>query len=416
MTPEASGVAEEASMHESRIEYEATVVEDVSEGKDRSDLGEFQLGEEDSQTMDILPAEDEPTSSPVTQQVPMPVTANAEVADPTDQLPTPSRRQPNFIINIPGTPKFILSPVNTPRPAGEVIPVSVSLPPSVLRALKQQPSSPGPSQILAQASVASTQSDGLFTPAEASRTITPSDPLEDPHRQALDKLAEVLLGHVPVYPEGESSATALREPSLPDLPPQLRLDSLAADETALQSPHIDDILGDIPGFDALQNLRDSPSPAALSRRTPSVFMGVTLSRRSTDPVLMADPYPYSLSTPGSGLHPVHDEGSEEDAALDNSMSSNSTMEKETGGKDSLDLLDDEELELQYPPGVDFFSGSQDVNLSRKDFNAPPAAATPQFDEIIQADDPFKLMGTDSAIAPGPVDNDENPSDINTPLV
>lgn len=417
MTLETTSVVEEA-MDEPRIELEAAV-EDASEGKDGYDLSE--LGDADSQTVATIPAENESTSSPVAQQVPMPVTANAEVADPTDQVPTPSRRQPNFIINIPGTPKFILSPVNTPRPAGEAVPVSVSLPPSVLRALRQQPSSPGPSQILAQVSVASTQSDGLFTPAEVSATITPSEPIEDPHRQALDKLAEVLLGHIPVHPEGQSSASALRGLSLPDLPPQLRLDSLAADEMVLQSPHVDDILGDIPGFDTLQNLGDtSSSPVTLPRRTPSAFMGVTMSRKSTDPILMADPYPYSLSTPGSELHPVHDEGSEEDAALDNSMSSNSTMEKETGEKDSLNLLDDEELELQYPPGVDIFSGSQDVNLSQADFDVPPVAAAPQFEEIVQADDPFKLMGTDSAVAPGPVNNDEgssgNPSNINTPLV
>ena len=68
-------------------------------------------------------------------------------------------------------------------------------------------------------------------------------------------------------------------------------------------------------------------------------LNVTLTRKPTDPILVSDPYPYSLSTPGLSFVDPTEEGSE----LDNSMSSNSTLENANS------ILDDtDEPDLQYP--------------------------------------------------------------------
>jgi hypothetical protein len=79
-------------------------------------------------------------------------------------------------------------------------------------------------------------------------------------------------------------------------------------------------------------------------------MGVSLTRPRV-PVLMSDPYPYSLSTPhNSFAYILPEEGSEEETGLDNSMSSISTLEQEKDKKVSAGALDDgEDLEFQYPP-------------------------------------------------------------------
>lgn len=386
------------------------------------------------------------SSSPGGQEeFPMPVTANADVPDPTDRTST-ARRQPNFVISLPGTPKFVLSPVNTPRPAGEAVPVSVTVPPSILRALRQQsqqPASPGPSHLLPQASV---PADGLFTPSEPSATITPAEPptehpaqssaqnLDDPHRQALDKLAEVLFGHIPLQERfgfdqefGSSIPQVSAEQSLPEVPHQLRSGPFSSEARGS-----DDILEDIPGFDALESMHSASSlPSTISQRTPPIFMGVTLTRRGTDPVLMADPYPYSLSTPGPISYPIHYDMSEDETGLDISMSSNSTMEKELDEKDIFSLPDDGEGSEQYPsaPVQPTTNAGQDekealsVDASEDSAtNTGVVASPPQFEEILKAEDPFKLMGTDSTVAPGPVKDDgesssgEHSSETNTPDV
>lgn len=83
---------------------------------------------------------------------------------------------------------------------------------------------------------------------------------------------------------------------------------------------------------------------------PPLPMGVSLTRPRV-PVLMSDPYPYSLSTPhDSFAYLFPEEGSEEETGLDNSLSSISTLEQEKDKKGSVGALDDgEDLEFQYPP-------------------------------------------------------------------
>ncbi|KAF8653305.1 hypothetical protein AX16_004005 [Volvariella volvacea WC 439] len=66
-------------------------------------------------------------------------------------------------------------------------------------------------------------------------------------------------------------------------------------------------------------------------------------RKSTDPILYADPYPYSLSTPGADY--AKDEGSEEDMELESSSSSGEVED------DNLDLLYPSDNEIYGPSTI-----------------------------------------------------------------
>ncbi|KAH9485489.1 hypothetical protein JR316_0002397 [Psilocybe cubensis] len=56
---------------------------------------------------------------------------------------------------------------------------------------------------------------------------------------------------------------------------------------------------------------EAATPSSIPHRAPSVSMKMTLARKATDPILMADPYPYCLSTPGpSTYHLNEDDGAE----------------------------------------------------------------------------------------------------------
>lgn len=93
---------------------------------------------------------------------PMPVSANPDIPDPTSLPRTPDRSTrltPPTLGSIPGTPQFLLSPNHTP---GTPIPVSVPVPASILKVLQLQQS------------LAGSSTSGLFTPQNEEEASAPS--------------------------------------------------------------------------------------------------------------------------------------------------------------------------------------------------------------------------------------------------
>ena len=313
----------------------------------------------------------DPISSTVEHDVPMPVIANANVVDPT---------------SCPGTPASLIS-----------------------AALDVQP------QAQQQAS-----GDGLFTPADESTTVTPTGI----HRHVLDELARVFFGAPVSSTPVEEFSPVLDADHLSDL--GLVIDRAIEEiEAPVQLPPIVAEAMHISGVHPSENIhsktsRDGPISPLLP--DPPISMLVTLTRKPTDPILVSDPYPYSLSTPGVSLI----DPTEEDSEQDNSMSSYSTLDKDLEDKETNSILDDaDELELQYPPEPDVL-----VEL-----NDPAAAkgeeASEIVDEVVEVDahgdfdpesvvarlpqssaevQPVNLPTIDSSVASGPT-NDVEKDDV-----
>ena len=308
--------------------------------------------------------------------VPMPVTANADVVDPTSCPDTPSHLSASFVSAAP-----------------DVLP----------QAQRQAPD------------------DGLFTPAEESTTVTPASI----HGQALEELAHAFF-EIPSV--SSTPVEGLAPMSNADLSADIDLgndQSIEQTEVPLQLPPIGAEAMHISGAQHSGNIHaksshndsiSTPSPSA-----PPASIHVTLTRKPTDPILVSDPYPYSLSTPGVGLmDPI-----EEDSEQDNSMSSNSTWEKDMEDKDTNSILDDaDEPEFQYPPEPDV---SAELNVratakdeeakvvdeaadvdARRDFGPESVVALlPQTSAQIQPADPPMAPGLISGIE----ENDVSPREI-----
>ena len=317
-------------------------------------------------------------SSTVEHDVLMPVTANANVVDPTSCPGTPSHRRASFIA-------------------------------AALDAQQQaQQQAPG---------------DGLFTPADESTTATPTSI----HCHVLDELARAFFG-TPV----EEFSPVLATDHLSDL--DLVVDRAIEEiEAPVQPPPIGDEAIDISGAHPSENHAKTSRDGSISPLPPDppISMLVTLTRKPTDPILVSDPYPYSLSTPGVSLI----DPTEEDSEQDNSMSSNSTLDKDLEDKDTNSILDDaDELELQYPPEPDILvelngpAASKDEEASKivdevpdvdahGDFDSEPVVAClPQSSAEVQ---PANLPAIGNTVTPaGPINekDDVTPKEIPPMLV
>lgn len=221
----------------------------------------------------------------------MPVTADANVPDPTE---SPSRLRECSGFTFLDRLKIVLGAVDSSG-SPEPDPVVNSLEPGI--------------------QVRNTIADGLFTPAGFSATATPAESTKDFQESQNDVV--------------EDDRTSI-DPSDAYEPSGVRSGVLDVQPSSVDTPNPSNDLS------VVQKSVDSGpfSPPVIS---PFVLMRLP-SRKSMDPILMADPYPYSLSTPGAILQ-MDDGSSEEDA--NNSLSPHSTMEKEN---EKGDLL-----ELQYPP-------------------------------------------------------------------
>lgn len=169
---------------------------------------------------------------------------------------------------------------------------------------------------------------------------------------------------------------------------------------------------------------------------------VMTRRKSTDPILYSDPYPYSLSTPGSELVEPANESSEESSSPSSSSQDKESDDKEPDNRLSDEYVDedealegtddrlnddsadeDEELELRYPSEV-AEGPTVTVKLDgHEDNNDANGDADPAFVEVADTFAPlpapaetvpdpltdylFKLMGNKRKIAPHAVENDSS---------
>jgi len=303
-------------------------------------------------------------------QVPMPVRADANVPDPTESPTTPAcRRQRNFILSQQGTPNFVITPVDTPRSAGEFVPVSVSIPHSVLRALGQGNTeflSPSPTPLRRNLPA---QTDGLFTPAEPAEPLVTSTSvvsIPEPPKQTL-QIADEGEEIVSVVAEHRSESSPPEgEMPLNDIETVLKADDkmdhnhlevsgnhlqeapeIVVEDHGIESPgrtpqndveaisnldiRLEAVQEDKP-IEANQNLVgeeifDLPLPEHDGLVQGSQLRAVLPdTTKSPDPILCADPYPYNPSTPTAAL-PV-DESSSEVVFMKNCLPSDSTLEKD----------------------------------------------------------------------------------------
>lgn len=331
-----------------------------------------------------------PLTVPGHPEVPMPIRADANVPDPTETPTSPARhRQRNYILTQPGTPSFVIAPFDMPQLVGESIPVSVSIPQTVLRALgqgKKEFLTTSPSTPVHR--ILPSQTDGLFTPAELAEhpvTSTPIIPIQDLPKQALEVPyeAEEITSAVK---EDEIPSSLAAEGTLPEtLRPLLEADDIVgsnhkclealedclkqapvrafdrtetifvAEEHGIESPleeetspndvgsdqrHLEEVQEDKPMDSTVNSFGEevvdvAPSEnaevvlgsqlsAISSDATPLGSIRVSSEWKTTDPILCADPYPYSLSTPGAALQ-IHPDSSEE--VMEIFLFSNSTLEK-----------------------------------------------------------------------------------------
>jgi len=210
--------------------------------------------------------------------LPMPVVANAEVADPIDPPLTPLFEEQN------------------PDPQTTVF--------------KHSSLDLNPVSLFESASQEEQVRDENITPSASQPENTRDDvPVQDTQKEQRNEAA---------------AATSV-------------IDLSFEPSTTLPSPlAVAPVLESDPASNSWENAPNN----GISTSSPSA-MGVALTRNPTVPILVSDPYPYSLSTPDASLYPVVDDASEDDMALNNSVSSNSTVEKEEKEVASPNILDNQ---------------------------------------------------------------------------
>lgn len=269
--------------------------------------------EKEQQGTELIPPLEHVEPSSPRHETSIPITANADVPDPTDRTQTPPPPHPDLNV---GTPAFIPSPVGAPRSPGQPIAESLPIPQFAVQSFEEgvlHPSSPGATAQHAQTV------DPLFTSAERSPSIEPANKAPDSATLVREEIQSSVISEG--VPQGASQPE--------------HVDHLQSTPTTEQTS--------IPGGDVSESHIAASQPSA-------PFKGMLLTRKPSIPVLMADPYPYSLSTPGSSMYPGQDEVSEEEIGLDNSLSSNSTLEREIeAARLEANILDDlDDLDFQYP--------------------------------------------------------------------
>jgi hypothetical protein len=294
---------------------------------------------------------DHPNSSPAREArgemyhgVPMPISANPNVPDPTIQ-PAPVDESPSshhapIILSLPGTPSIMLSPVGTP---GLPMPISVPVPSAVLKAMHKQ-------QALGTASMS-----GLFTPAGGSDSQPGTPDQQCDEENAL----EAGDSHPVNVSSAESPPLAMTDISIDSTDGAVGhsaieeattkredLSSAAQVEMPLASPKADHL-------DAISSVHSrSPSPQFVSPFSVPAFH----QPDSTTPTLHPDPYPYSLSTPGSSfVLPDHADAYEGESLSEgdneDSTTSSSTVKRNMDSYEvpsSPEKFEDDDMELAYP--------------------------------------------------------------------
>ncbi|KAF4563265.1 hypothetical protein EYR40_007018 [Pleurotus pulmonarius] len=269
-----------------------------------------------------LPLKDAPhTLTPPQTEYPMPVSADPNVSDPLNSTVTNGEyttpTSPT-ILSMPKTPIYVLSPVGTP--GGQPTPVSVPVSRVALKALERMTSGPG------------SPVNGLFTPASP-RSHPSSGPSQQLDVRTLDEAIikdAAAHGDLQTSPEVDQDVQPARDDNIKtfESPAPQPIDdaNVASDADVRQTqatssplrhiylhkPTFPDLLHNDPptapsrlagpGVPPEPLLEDTPAisthlagPGVPGVPQPPPTMVLTPPRI---PYLYADPYPYSLSTPG----------------------------------------------------------------------------------------------------------------------
>jgi len=274
------------------------------------------------------------------------ITANADVPNPIDRSQTPP---PYLNLNL-GTLDVIASPVSAPHSPGEPIADYIAIPQSVVRSL----------------------GEGVIHPFSSGGTAQPKLFTHSPSVEPPDKAPD--------------SATLV--------PEEIQSNVISGDlpQRDLQSEHAEH-LQSTPANKQTNAGGDLSEYPTTTSQPSATFKGMLLTRKPSIPILMADPYPYCLSTPESSMYPDQDEASEEEIGLDNSLSSNSTLEKEVeAARHEANILDDlDDLDFQYPPESEiqtrFANGVQTLpDVGSSDATFPGVGSLDIFPDLLKKND------------------------------
>ncbi|KAG5650818.1 hypothetical protein H0H81_010930 [Sphagnurus paluster] len=270
----------------------------------------------------------------------MPVCADPDVPDPTSRPRTPSNE--SLINSLPGTPVI-------ERPS----PVSLPLPPSVLKALQIQ-------------SPQSTSSNGLFTPAGISDSGATSP-------KSATAWSDMETQDVTVEDQGPAVSKPPEDATLTSVPEPQGLKEIHATQELVEPvliPHVKDTTPPVVEHQESQPEASSISNTSLPHHLPPVPFPLTVQMRKfvpTEPALTVDPFPASMSTPDNfaytavSPHPftaIREQSPTENITSASSLGDTNIPNKIDAVLDASvqnqELFDLEEIELRYPSVEPFF--------------------------------------------------------------
>lgn len=242
----------------------------------------------------------------------MPVTADANVPDPTE---SPTRLQEHPILSVPTTPDIVISSQQSPLRAEELVP--------------EFPSLPTEPHLQAFNPIA----DGLFTPADFSTVTTPAE---------------------------DTTVTSL-------LPSEWReTESQTLEPADLNGRPVSTENSAAPPKEGVGDMLTVTNIGVPASTDPIVTMNI-----SPTSLLLTDPYPYSLSTP---INPMSGDGSSKEIDDDESIDSDSMEDHEVQMEEeqiAIPSATDIETRIPSPPTTE----PKDSYVPLAEANADPQAVT-----------------------------------------
>jgi hypothetical protein len=315
---------------------------------------------------------------------PMPVSANPNVPDPTSLPRTPvrsARHTPPTLGSMPGTPHLLFTPHHTP---GTPVPVSIPVPASILKVLRLQQSRTSPS------------TSGLFTPQNEEEPSAPSvvraivsekrpPDLPSVSQQLHDadddtpRATDVAAGDNSATP----SITVTKSAAAIQPPTRLATNQEPADDPVAQPLDQDS-----------QGLRSHPVRAGEQLSSETASANQEAFDENVEEVELRFP-----SVPPSDLASDWDSGAATELHWYFGIGDNVGTAVSDAGEGKIETVN----ETNTPLPMDEDNIGAEGSKGTSDHPTQPPVDTQT------ENDPFKLMGSDSAVAPGAVVEDSSSS-------
>jgi hypothetical protein len=338
-----------------------------------------------------------------------PVSADPSVPDPTEYIHSSSPSRTPVPVrpalgSLPGTPMLMLSPHTTP---GRPTPVSIPVSAAMLKAMHRSLSS----------------SSGLFTPKNEAEDTSP--PESDDEKRVSDSLEVALANEEEASTENEMLAENGEKPAdeqattdetmvavdADAISPQRR--AVSEDQKAIMGVPRQTAGGAVNGDSGIQH-------GTVSRRPKHDFPSETGSSASEELELM---YPFE-SEPEEDVAPgFSDDNHARDFShypttfdsINSKVASLPDREPTPTARDSLKNSEPEASNPEASPMVDRPAlneeGVEPPGNGRSSVDAKfPSVTSLSNPDAQLEEDPFKLMGSESTVAPGAVDVDDDESD------